>query len=875
MKRVQLSGSAKRKAAVTKQQVNEKTLPNKISTFFNTVSRSVPAVPRPPVLDVAQVSVLQRNNAHDHEEGEAETSVFTAGAQEELENEPQQSTTALPAPPPTVAYSDTEDPDTNMQDVDMDKNMGSASAEIFDSTDPAFWPRAYDSMVSYWLHVGPDSCRNRDAIYKNSVRQSENMRKNKRSVVVNRRLNDSAFQSHSPNGEMIQRHWLLYSPSTGCVFCFVCKLFCPDSSSTLAGKGFDNWASISRLTSHEMSPEHRQSCASYATRVSKIQIIDKQIADQYEGQCKYWRDVLRRVVSTVKFLASRGLAFRGDNELFGDHRNGNFLGCLELLAEYDTFLAQHITTYGNAGRGTASYLSSTTVDEFIHLMAQRLLNTIVTKIKAAKYFSFSVDSTPDVTHHDQLTFTVRYVCNDSMLPTERFLKFVNIISHTGLDLFDVIVDTFLKLSVDLSDCRGQTYDNAANMSGKYSGVQARILESNSKAVYVPCMGHSLNLSGVAAADSCIDAVNFFGFVQELYSFMSASTYRWKLLEDAVTTAVDAGHSSVKRMPKKISDTRWSARADALESLVLQYKAYLHAVENLAGDELQKSDTRLTARSLVKNMLTLEYAFLATFWNVILSRVDKTSKLLQDPTLQFGVAVQMLKSLKDFLQLQRDKFEEFLEAAKSMCGHSDWKEKRPHKRKRMADESSEPELTQTCKAKFKTTVFYVIVDTIVSDLQRRINAYAVIEKRFAFLSIDQANDSVRTSLMEVVGFYEGDIDIGIIDEWTQWSAFVKGLEQQWPTPAEMLSVMVQSKIQSAFPNVFILLRIYLTLPVSNCTGERSFSHLKRIKNYLRSMTGQNRLSDLAILNIESDDLATMDFTELINVFAAAKSRRRAM
>ena len=177
-------------------------------------------------------------------------------------------------------------------------------------------------------------------------------------------------------------------------------------------------------------------------------------------------------------------------------------------------------------------------------MAQR--DTIVNEIKEERNFSFSADSTTDLTHHDHLTFTGRYICNDSMLHTERFLKFVNITSHTGLDRYDVIIDTLVKPSVDLRVCREQTYDNAANIAGKYSGMQARIIDATCKAVFVSFMGHSLNLSGVAAADSCIDAVNFFEFVQELYSFMSVSTYRWMLLENAVTAAVDAGYLCGKR-----------------------------------------------------------------------------------------------------------------------------------------------------------------------------------------------------------------------------------------------------------------------------------------------------------------------------------------
>ena len=44
----------------------------------------------------------------------------------------------------------------------------------------------------------------------------------------------------------------------------------------------------------------------------------------------------------IKFLSSRGLAFRGSSDLVGSTQSDNFLGILEFLAEYDTFLAEHI-----------------------------------------------------------------------------------------------------------------------------------------------------------------------------------------------------------------------------------------------------------------------------------------------------------------------------------------------------------------------------------------------------------------------------------------------------------------------------------------------------------------------------------------------------
>ncbi|KAL5477853.1 hypothetical protein EMCRGX_G024703 [Ephydatia muelleri] len=268
-------------------------------------------------------------------------------------------------------------------------------------------------------------------------------------IPGSRKLNDTAFTTLSPNGEKVVRNWLIYSPSTGCVFCFVCKLFSTIStsnSSGLATTGFDSWDHIGRRNDHERSVQHRESLSKYAIRLAKCETIDRCIIDSYARENSCWKEVLRRVVSVVTFLVTRGLALRGSNEVFGSVHNGNYLGCLELLAEYDPFLAQHIESlYGNSGRGNPSYLSSTICEKFVLLMAEEIKQVIINEITSAKYYSLSIDSTPDISHTDQLTFTVRYVHEDGM-PTERFLKFEEIHSHTGLNLFNTIIEALKILS---------------------------------------------------------------------------------------------------------------------------------------------------------------------------------------------------------------------------------------------------------------------------------------------------------------------------------------------------------------------------------------------------------------------------------------------
>lgn len=238
---------------------------------------------------------------------------------------------------------------------------------------------------------------------------------------------------------------------------------------------------------------------------------------------------MKRVVVVICFLAKRGLAFRGTNELVGSPHNGNYLGILELVAKFDDFLATHLAKYANQGRGRASYLSSTICDELISKIALDVRSQIIGEIKEAKYFSIIVDSTPDVSHTDQLTVAFRYVNSDGQ-PVERFVEFVPFTSHKAQSLEDTVLEILNRMDLDLNNCRGQCYDNASNMSGKYNGLQTRIKNHNKYAAYIPCSAHSLNLVGTCAVACCPYAIRYFTFIQKIYTFASASPARWEVFK---------------------------------------------------------------------------------------------------------------------------------------------------------------------------------------------------------------------------------------------------------------------------------------------------------------------------------------------------------
>ena len=210
-------------------------------------------------------------------------------------------------------------------------------------------------------------------------------------------------------------------------------------------------------------------------------------------------------VAVVTFLAERGHPFRGHTELFGQKDNGNYLGLLELLSQFDPFLAEHIRRYGSKEKSQVSHLSSTICEALIKLLSDRVKAKIVAEIKKAKYYSISIDSTPDIAHIDQLSIVIRYRRFDGQ-PVERFLAFIDIEKYEGKYLFETLKYFLDECGIKLEDCRGQTYDNASNISRTYSGVQARFHQVNPVAELVPCAAHSLNLVGTAAVQNSVDAI---------------------------------------------------------------------------------------------------------------------------------------------------------------------------------------------------------------------------------------------------------------------------------------------------------------------------------------------------------------------------------
>ncbi|XP_011170408.3 zinc finger MYM-type protein 1-like [Solenopsis invicta] len=682
-------------------------------------------------------------------------------------------------------------------------------------------------------------------------------------------------------GNEVNRSWLLYSPSKKAAYCFSCLLF-PSSkpntrSSFELATGFSNWKKPEKLSAHENSPSHRKSFTSWKEterRLIKGKILDAELEAQIASEKQRWRDVLDRLLACIKYFATQNLPLRGHSESLShdDGKNlGNFLSLLKLIARYDPLLKNHLN-YAIENPHSTSYLSPQIQNEFIHLLSSAVRNKLVNDIKKNKYYGILLDSTPDLAHREQLSEVIRYVdidfVNKTVVIKESFLGFIELHAKNAASIEKVIVEKLNSDNISLDNCRSQCYDNAAVMAGYISGVQQRICERNHRALFVNCDNHSLNLVGVHSAKQDPLVVTFFGKLENIYLFFSRSTLRWEELKKAV-----------KKTVKRESETRWSARYEAVNALFDGLDALVNLLEKMSGDSNNTNETRSEAECLLENILNFNFLVLLHFWNNILRRFDRVQKRLQDHTMNFWDAACDLKSLKIDINNLRDEFcQDAVEYGKMKCESWDIDiERRIRRRRKMPGEvttdvglSASEEIMRVMKS---------VLDRLQQEIITRFTRLEDLNSKFGFLLNvtellhEKDTDNLRQHCSNFGEFYNIDVDGNeLYSEICDAKMLLHTRGDTLPdTPMKLLSFII-SYGDDVFPNLCVALQILLTIAVSIASCERSFSKLKLILSYLRTSMGQNRLSDLALLSIEKETLDLVDFNEVIDKFAITKARK---
>ena len=74
-------------------------------------------------------------------------------------------------------------------------------------------------------------------------------------------------------------------------------------------------------------------------------------------------------------------------------------------------------------------------------------------------------------------------------------------------------------------------------------------------------------------------------------------------------------------------------------------------------------------------------------------------------------------------------------------------------------------------------------------------------------------------------------------------------------------------------VVTVMKLLLVMPATNATSERSFSAMRRVKSYLRSTMGQERLNHLMTLHVHKESTDSLNLVQVANEFVCGNESRQ--
>jgi Domain of unknown function (DUF4371)/hAT family C-terminal dimerisation region len=697
-----------------------------------------------------------------------------------------------------------------------------------------------------------------------------------------RKFSVEYYSTVTKAGMKIRREWLCYSVKTNTVYCDSCWLFADRCSTNFRPEwvqGLNDWKHLSeKIKIHQQSQVHVDAVIVHQ-RWKRGECIDEALDEQIREESQLWIKLLRRLTDIVLTLAENNLAFRGDREVINEASAGNFLALVALVARYDPVLEEIV----KRPAGSCKYLSPAIQNELISSASSAVKKQLLHEIREAPFYSILADGTQDITKQDQISCVIRYVAIDSDKCTievkESFLGFFNVVDQSAkgmVELFKSILS-----DVNVNKCRGQGYDGASVMSGKMSGVHKRMQDNVTvnNALYVHCCAHNLNLVLCDAAEASSEVKTFFAVIQEIYNYLGGSAPRWAVLQavgEEVCGKLDKNNSKITI--KKLCPTRWESRHQAVSALLLRYADVLKTLTKLSLTAV-KPEARQQASALRGSIEKFEFVFLLVIWEKILRHVNVVSKLMQAKEVDLNLVTELLNTTVQHFREMRASFtshhDEAIAYAEKYKVTSHFKEARNRKTKRFHDELANDERLLNSLDKFRVTIFNLTIDTCINKVLMRFESFRAISTRFGFMMPAQLNqisdDDLCTSTTEFARLYEDDVSEDVVRQFRSLrSCFCFS---QAKGPRDVLQFIVENKLQSTMPDVVTCYMLFLTLPVTVASCERSFSKLRMIKNYLRSSCGQERLSGLALLSIESKVARSLNLDDLIKNFASMKVRRK--
>ena len=653
--------------------------------------------------------------------------------------------------------------------------------------------------------------------------------------------------------------WLEYSNDKDCVFCHVCKeayakklldhtKFAKDA---FINDGFCNWKKASeRFTIHERSECHKTAAIKLTFVASGVNVASA-VSKHHLMEMNTARKCLLKIVKSLAFLARQGLAIRGKTD-----ECSNFNQLLLLQATDDHVLNEWLA------RSKYRWLSHDIQNEILQLLSDNVLRILCNKIRSQDFFAIMVDESTDCSRHEQMAMCLRY-CNNELKTEEVFVGFYELDRQDASTLFAVVNDILLRFNLDIKKCRGQCYDGAANVAGHLNGLQAKIRDVEPRALFVHCFGHTLNLvvqDSMSAVANFRDSIHLFG---NIVNFIRDSPKRLCCFEKFQAPDANA--------LRPLCPTRWVLKQSTLSSVMDNYEELTNFLHEVTTTD--KGESGAKAGGFCEKLGKFDTFFVLSALQRIFSAIGTISQTIQSSQLHLQRAQLMITDLLTVLKSYREDFNSFWEATVTRSKYFDIDDPQLPRVRRMPrrlDDGAAAHEFQTAEDYYRSQ-FYSVLDTAVAAIEQRFKAESL-----KFLeSFESVLLKTGSSCAVLKDFYQDDFhDERLLLHIDMFHDIVKQQHENVTCLTDIVFQLQSNKLRmEMLTELTKAVRLFLTVPVTTCTAERSFSGLRRLKTYLRATMAQSRLNNIAILNCHSDVVLQLDFDAIVNEFIERNSVRR--
>ena len=647
--------------------------------------------------------------------------------------------------------------------------------------------------------------------------------------------------------------WLQYDENYQGAFCKICRM--PDSetqSQTLQGSGgvwvtrpFQNWKkAIQKMKAHASSETHVRHCEAelLAKRGETIVHQLQRIGDleKYRN-----RNAIKSFLHCTHFLCKQHIP-----------HTTNFSKLINLIVSCG---GKHLEEFVQRAARNASYTSSDAVTDFLEAIGVWVDELQINQLLGAPFFSLMADECTDIATIEELSIYCRWVENGS--PVEHFMEILPLKKADAESIYSVLIDWIKKKNVQCHKLVGMGFDGAATFAGSKSGVQARLKKNAPHAIFVHCHCHKLQLACVQAANNTEGIKHVYTALTTLWKFFHNSPKRYENLKEI---------QKVLELPElkivKPSDTRWLAHENCVAAVKKCYGAIVSTLEMIY--EVSHEPEAFGISKILTKQSTLFAIYLLDF---VLPQVSKLSKSLQTEKLDLsvisGIVDATLHTLEDAV----------LPAANWVL--------------QLQDIKDEIETTIGIKfnyldiKNFQSRVAKPFLILLKENIQNRFNSQDLVSSFSIFDPKKMPNppkdkygdDKIKAPIQHYGKELQGETIVG--DEYVRPAFVSSDLPTEWKTfrryitnqPKEDMNKQLKelstsSMLEIMCPGLSTLANVCLTIPVGTASVERSFSQMKMIKTRLRSRLGEDNLSHLMKIAIESPEiLSDEELEEIVDVW----------